>query len=422
MMADPASPLTIAWLTPVILKEAAEASGSRQAEGGTWLDTLFDQLRLELGSEARFHVFYPSQQVSEVKRYEVGNATYYLMPRRKYGYRDDFRKEVADLAKLLQGIQPDLLHIHGTEEFYGLVASEVSCPSVVSLQGFRDDIWRCYFGDITPWEYIWLHVKARRFSFFRELSYYRKMVEVEKKIFAKTRYYIGRTHYDRMHSLGRNPEGIYFGDCHDILRPAFYERRWAIEQTLPYSIHTTMTERPYKGLFLLIEGVRILKKTYPQVKMFVAGSMNGVLGRRAQEVVRQQGLEENVIFLGRCSSVQITDSLLRSRVFALGSFVENESLSLQEAQSLGMPSVIPWVGGLPTMMSDGREGFYYSTGDAYYLAGKISEIFEDEALAVQMGEHARRLCLERNDPARIGPKYKQIYAQLTGQPQRQLSL
>ncbi|TAE53458.1 MAG: hypothetical protein EAZ89_07405, partial [Bacteroidetes bacterium] len=61
----------------------------------------------------------------------------------------------------------------------------------------------------------------------------------------------------------------------------------------------------------------------------------------------------------------------------------------------------------------GKEGFFYSTGDAYYAAGKIGEIFDDEALAEEMGENARRLCLERNNPDEIGKRYRDIYEGLT---------
>ncbi|TAE58320.1 MAG: hypothetical protein EAZ89_03375, partial [Bacteroidetes bacterium] len=269
-VAQTGKPVKIAWLTPVILHEAASFMKMQQAEGGTWLDTLFDKLREDFGDNAEFIVIHPMQSVREVWRFERGNVEYVLMPRRKYGYKDNFGKEVAQIADILNEVQPDLLHIHGTEEFYGLVSDRVSCNSVISLQGFRDDIWRCYFTDISMNEYIWLNLKARKTAFIREISYYKRMVQIEKQVLAQNRYYIGRTQYDRMHSTGRNPRATYFGDCHDILREAFYKERWKLEETLPFSIHTTMTERPYKGILLLIQAVDILRRRYPQVKMFVA--------------------------------------------------------------------------------------------------------------------------------------------------------
>ncbi|WNJ19758.1 glycosyltransferase [Pontibacter sp. G13] len=405
--------IKIAWTTNAMLLGAANHLNKQQAQTGTWLDTLFNQIRKEFAGKAKFYAIHGTEAVKQVVRYEEDDVVYILYPRKKYSFLSDFKHEIDSLEVLMREIEPDLVHIHGTEDFYGLIAERMPELNIVaSLQGIREQIDRMYFAEMSKWEYIWRNIRKAKINWFHLLVYRSKMVKVEQRILRKINFFIGRTDFDRAHSLGRNPKATYFGDCHDILRPDFLTHKWDVKNAEPFTIHTTLSANPFKGIFLMLETVKILALQFPQVKLRIAGGMVGMIGKHAQEYVKKNGLTKHVEFLGRCNGEQLVSSLMRSRVATVASYIENESLSLQEAQAVGVPVISTYAGGMPSMIQQGETGFQVPTGDPYYMAAEIAKLFQDDELSSYVGDRAWELIRTRNDADVIGGRYREIYTKL----------
>nr|MDQ3611445.1 glycosyltransferase [Actinomycetota bacterium] len=75
-------------------------------------------------------------------------------------------------------------------------------------------------------------------------------------------------------------------------------------------------------------------------------------------------------------------------VFTLSSLQEGLPLSLLEAMAAGIPCVATAVGGVPEVLTDGREGFLVPPGDAQGLAAAIQRLVDDEELRRRMGTAA----------------------------------
>lgn len=95
---------------------------------------------------------------------------------------------------------------------------------------------------------------------------------------------------------------------------------------------------PNKNVGLLLKAVSILKRRQPGIKLLVVGE--GPEREVLEEMSRNLGLGENVIFLGRVEKHEDVFSLMRSsRLFVLPSTREGFGVVVIEANACGLPVV-----------------------------------------------------------------------------------
>lgn len=402
----------IIWTTNTPLGKTIEQLNIPNSQSGTWLETLFLNLAKAM-PEKLFFLIHASFSVKTIQKIKHDNIEYIVMPRRHFDYLDNYKTELNILNNIIEQIGPDLIDIQGTEEFYGLLRNPANCNVIVSLQGLRGQIYKQYFSDIPAFKYYLIALKSFRIQVlveaFLDQFFFRKMVKVERNILLKNKFFTGRTFFDGSQALGLNSSAKYFPGFHRILRKPFYENKWEMEDTPNYTIHTTMSTSSYKGIFLLIDTIEILKRKYVDIRINIAGNFENFIGREAKRQIKRRRLNNNIVFLGQCTASQIVVSMKKSRIFILYSFIENSPNSLQEAQCLGMPCIAAYTGGIPSIIEEGKTGIFYPPGDSSYLARKAGELFTNVELATALGINARSVCLERNNSEKITLKYVNLY-------------
>ena len=107
---------------------------------------------------------------------------------------------------------------------------------------------------------------------------------------------------------------------------------------------------------------------------------------------------DTLIELGALNAEEMVEELVKSHVFVSPSFIDNSPNAVCEAQLLGMPVISTYTGGVPSLIEEGRTGLFFPTGDAPMLAARIREVFEDDALAVRLGEQSHEVACVRHDP------------------------
>lgn len=100
-------------------------------------------------------------------------------------------------------------------------------------------------------------------------------------------------------------------------------------------------------------------------------------------------------------------------VFALSSKSEGLPLVVPEAMAAGLPIVTTAVGGLPSVVDEGKTGMLVPV-DEDALRAALKKLVDDRALAKQMGETARRTALERYSADRMVDAYLALYRDATG--------
>jgi glycosyltransferase involved in cell wall biosynthesis len=417
--------MRILWCVNILLPDVARAIGDMPIPFGGWLVSLSSDLANIEGIKLAIATVYSGR---ELKILEINRIIYYLIPG---GPKAMLGKDREELKKCWQGVvsdfRPDLFHLHGTEYAHGLALLEAcsDIPSVVSIQGlvsvyekyyyagmeFFDVFLRLSFRDIIKLDPLW---NGRR-SF-------RKRATFEREIIQRINNVIGRTNWDYANVKAINPTIKYF-HCYESLRNPFYESKWDISNIQRHSIFTNQAIYPLKGLHILLKALSLIKKDFPDVKLYVPGyklwgktlkerlKITGY-GLYIKKLIKNLGIEDNVVFRGMLSAEKLADMLIKTHIFVIPSAVENSPNSLAEAMILGVPCVGAYSGGIPDMLENGRLGFLYPFMEEAMLAEYIRRIFENDELALKFSEAGRESAQMRHDRKRISKTMVELYKEI----------
>lgn len=403
--------MKILWLTNYPLPFIAEKVGLPVTVNEGWLIGL-SELLIQKGWEI---VLCSALDMPQEKiQYQNGNVIFYGVKNSvASGYNANLKSE---FSKILEREIPDIVHIMGSEfphsysmyEACEMLGIENKC--VVSLQGLIAKIALAYDLEIEPkykkkrllWDsIIGDSVLLNKRDFSMRGRY-------EEMLLGKIRNVIGRTEWDYFCVKQLNSE-VQYHKCNEILRDVFYENQWEYEKCEKHSVIISQATYPVKGFHILLKAAALLTDKYPDFKILVPSHvvypkamkrcrfLNSDYANYIVGLIRKYQLEEHIEFLGSLNAEKMCEAYLRSNVFVCASTIENSSNSLGEAMLLGMPVVASYVGGLSSMMTHGKEGFFFPLEEEYMLAGYIDVLFEDRYKAVSLGKEAHMRALITHD-------------------------
>lgn len=147
-----------------------------------------------------------------------------------------------------------------------------------------------------------------------------------------------------------------------------------------------------KGCYDIPKIVKKVAVTIPDVKFILGGS--GDI-EQIKELLRQKGVEQNVVFPGWVRDAE-KDQLLRSSdIFFLPSYNEGMPMSILDAMGYGLPIVSTDVGGIPKIVRNGENGFVYEPGDIDGFANGIKELLKSIELLKRYENNSYRIVCER---------------------------
>lgn len=401
--------MRILWSVNTIFPFPAKELGMKSTVLGGWLISSFNSLLKEkkISSIAIVSVY----QGKEYLKYTDGKVIYYLIPCIN---KEKYDKKLRSMFKrVYDDFKPDLIHIHGTEYPYSLSAIEGSnnIKTIVSIQGLVSvcGIDYYYNAGISKKEMlknITLRDIIRNDLLINQSSGFKKRGKYEERVLKECDYIIGRTSWDRAHAYSITNDFKY-KKCNESLRESFYNSSWNITKIEKHSIFISQATYPIKGFHILLKSASILKNIYPDLKIYVAGTniiksnsagfynkmrLTGY-GKYILNLIKKYDLSNNVEFLDLLNEEEMVNKLLKCNVFVQASSIENSSNSLGEAMLLGMPCVASYVGGTGDMLLDKKEGFLYPFGDYSILTYYISNIFDNDDLAIELGMNAKKHAL-----------------------------
>jgi len=134
----------------------------------------------------------------------------------------------------------------------------------------------------------------------------------------------------------------------------------------------------------LLRATAIVREQLPAVRLVLVGS--GPLETELRETVATLGLEANVLLAG--SRGDVPEILPAFDVFALSSRFEGLPIALLEAMATGLACVATGVGGIPEVITDGRDGLLVEPGNADQLAAAVVALLQDPARRDELGRLA----------------------------------
>ena len=445
--------MKILWLCNVMMPMIAEQLGLEASNKEGWLSGLASAM-LEKGHENEIELAVafpgPEKLFARDKTFCMRTLTVRGRELKCFGFREDVtRPEIYDkgLEERLNWIidfwKPDMVHCFGTEYPHTLAMCRVfpdKSRLLISLQGLCAVYAECYFADLP--EKVIRSVTLRDFlkkdSLREQQRKFAMRGEMEIEAVKLAGNIAGRTAWDHFYTKKWNPDAGYFV-MNETLRESFYGAVWDRKRCIPHSIFLSQGDYPIKGFHYMLKALPKILEIYPDTKVYVAG--NSIInyrtvkqklkisayGRYLRRLIRENGLQEAVVMLGRLEERQMLERYLKSHLFVCCSSIENSPNSLGEAMLLGMPCVSADVGGIPSIFTGGEDGILYEgfrmglnnksnlEGVSEMLAKSVLEIWQNEIRMENYGKNARKHAEKTHDPAQNYRIMTEIYAEITGQ-------
>ncbi|MGB7933472.1 MAG: glycosyltransferase family 4 protein [Gammaproteobacteria bacterium] len=183
---------------------------------------------------------------------------------------------------------------------------------------------------------------------------------------------------------------------HIIADPGTQEASASRETPNPARPGTTFTMfgrlREEKGGAFLLHALKLVRQKRSDIVVRFAG--DGPDRSRLEELTKQLGLSDHVMFLGYFSPLELNALMAETDVVVIPSRTEGQPLTLVDALAHGKPIVATRVGGIPDLITNLKNGLLVEPTDVEALADSILLLANDEPLRKRLGEAARGCFLE----------------------------
>lgn len=319
--------------------------------------------------------------------------------------------------KVIDDVKPDIIHVFGTEWFFGLVANYTTIPVVIHIQGAILP----FNNAMLPPRYSIVDV-IRNEGLRRPISMYRAWKRylaektretMERHIWRAVGNYMGRTEWDKALSEVMHPGRKYF-HVEEALRPVFLncENCWHFPDDGKIRLISTGIISFRKGIDMMLKTAEILSSQNFNYEWNVAG----VLPPDMRQIVeRKEGnsFENiNLVVHGFLPSDKVWELLADSTIYIHTSYAENSPNAICEAQCLGIPVISTNVGGISSLVENGEDGILVPANDPWYMAYQIINLAQDCGRMQAFSRNAREKALKRHNRQSIANQLMNCYNML----------
>ena len=399
--------MKVLWFTNIPMPAVDRYTKLPTRGSGHWMSALLEKLAMLQNIKLGVVTAYP--RLSDIK-FESEGVDYFVVGQPRLFSDIHWHRDLKKCAEIAKEWKPDLIHIHGTENFYGLLKARalVDIPTAISIQGLRGgpySKWTSHFGSLSAREIVKSHRLIEILAYGGLIWDYlrgKKAAKRELEIIRGNNAFIGRTDWDRAYIRSLNPAADYY-HVDELLRTPFYEAKWNLAKCRRHSIIFTNAGHPRRGTETLLEAVKILRGEFKKVQLSLVGTISerSGYGRFLRKSLSQPSFKDYVKLLGYLDANKMVSELVSSHVFVIASHIENSPNSLCEAMLVGMPCIASYTGGTTSMLKNEKTGLFFPPGDAAALAECIRKIFNDDAFANQIAAQAKTQAVARHDPEHI---------------------
>jgi glycosyltransferase involved in cell wall biosynthesis len=135
-----------------------------------------------------------------------------------------------------------------------------------------------------------------------------------------------------------------------------------------------------KGIDFLIDSTLLFKNKYGDCQLLIVG--DGEQYDYLNNYVVKKGLQEDVLFLGNCTSERVAEYIGASDIFVVGSYYEGFSVAMVEAVVSGRPIVSTEVSGAKDLIKFGVNGYIVSERNPTLFVESMKKalFLEEEAI------------------------------------------
>jgi D-inositol-3-phosphate glycosyltransferase len=136
---------------------------------------------------------------------------------------------------------------------------------------------------------------------------------------------------------------------------------------------------------------------------------------RLHDLRDELGLQDLITFLGARDQDSLQYYYAAADVLVMPSHYESFGMVALEAMACGTPVIASDVGGLSTLVQDGKTGFRVKVNDSAALASAIEKLMDDEARRRRMGYRAACFA-EDYSWQKVVDKLVAVYEEVSSKP------
>ncbi|MDD5097987.1 MAG: glycosyltransferase family 4 protein [Candidatus Omnitrophica bacterium] len=140
-----------------------------------------------------------------------------------------------------------------------------------------------------------------------------------------------------------------------------------------------------KGHKYLIEAMSEVLEIHPSANLLIVGE--GKMQKELTAQVSDLGISKNIFFVPETQDTAATLSAMD--IFVMPSLQEGLGLALMEAMAQGLGVIGSNIGGIKTLIQDGRRGLLITPADSKALAQAILILINDPAKRLELGKEAQ---------------------------------
>jgi glycosyltransferase involved in cell wall biosynthesis len=306
---------------------------------------------------------------------------------------DTAPKDWVKLYRIIKGINPDIIHSHGTKEniVSKIIGFLLGIPVV--------PIYHCNYKGIGS-NNIGIG--------FKRMMYEKIYLDVLERLtsgFVPKNIAVSRAVGNNVRRFGI-PEGkievIHSGvNVHDFER----EKVNSIRQKNKIRIVSISRIDEGKGIRDIIEAAKIIRGKESNFEINLVG--DGSLVGDYQRLVNSYNLDGEVKFLGYMKNIR--EVLLTADIFVSASHNEGLGLNIIEAMICGLPVVVTGVGGVPEIVDDKVNGFVVDHGDPEQLGEALLFMMKNSKLRREYGRKGREKVVGKFSMDRMIAQYISLY-------------
>jgi len=173
-------------------------------------------------------------------------------------------------------------------------------------------------------------------------------------------------------------------------------------------IGTVTRFEPQKAIHDFLVSVSYVKKTYPDIKVVIAG--DGPLRREIEKLINDLKLNDNITLLGWRNDVPEILAVLD--IFCQSSLWEGCPMVLLEAMAVGKPIIATDVGGVKEIVEDDNTGILVPPADPKAMGDAIVKLINNKEKAIKMGMNGRKRAESFFNMDFMLTKYERLYQDL----------
>jgi len=379
--------MKILWLAPIPYID------DNTSHPAPWIITLAKAL-VESGIELTILNYNSKiEEKVEKKDFDGIHIIYVKTPKLKQNLLTVYKMRINTMKNYLKTIIDDyaLLHIHGSEHQYEVMALDLKIPKLISIQGIISEVIKV-IPIIPNWK---IYIEWKMSSLY------------EKKYLPKYQYFSCRTHWDTNYIKSINPRAKIY-NIWEMIREDFFEDHFSNEKK---NILFVGGKNPIKGL---VELLQAYNSSLQQIglKLIILGKcqlndIDGIIKKFNLSNINTNNID--------CRGLQDIKGMIKAyeESFCLvhPTYIDNSPNSVCEAQLSGLPVIATDVGGVSSLIEDKKTGLLIGK-ESKDIETSVDRLLNDNDLRNFISENAKKIARHRHNPDLILQQTLDIYHEI----------